>query len=210
MAEGCRNRFASVIHKYPKLTKLAQNDDKLVHRPLTSHRLMIENLIAVPDRTLPRMAFKSWMSELPRDMCKLMRLLSNQIDNQELYVSICETLAIEYHFKVKLMSMTRFWHDAAMNAMVKWFLEDTDMDSTEQLKYLFKANKQDYFQECLVLMGYSLPNMVKTPSSGHSVHFLTPESEALPPTLPSPLPCTSGSSSDTSSPSNCTLDIKPG
>ena len=58
-------------------------------------------------------------------------------------------------------------------------------------------------------MGYSLPEMAKTPSSGHSVHFHTPESESLPPTPSSPLPCTSGSSSDASSPSNCTLDMKP-
>ena len=72
MAQGCGNRFTSVIHKYPELAKLAQNDEKLVNRPLTSHRLMIENLIPVPDRAPPRMAFKSWMSELPRDMCKLM------------------------------------------------------------------------------------------------------------------------------------------
>ena len=213
MAEGCGNRFASVICKYLELTKLAQNDGKLVDGPLTYHRLMIENLIAVPDRAPPRMAFKSWMSELPRDMCKLMRLLSDQIDNQELYMSICDTLAIQYHFEAKLMSMTGFWHDATMNAMVKWLLEDTDMDGMEQLKYLFEAfsviNKQDLFQECLVLMGYSLPEMAKTPSSGHSVHFHTPESESLPPTPPSPLPCTSGSSSDASSPSNCTLDMKP-
>ena len=87
MVEGCSNRFASVIRKYLELTKLAQNDNKLVDRPLPSHRLMIENLIAVPDRAPPRMAFKSWMSDLPRDMCKLMRLSSDQIDNQELYVS---------------------------------------------------------------------------------------------------------------------------
>ena len=32
---------------------------------------------------------------------------------------ICDTLAIQYHFEVKLMSMTGFWHDATMNAMVK-------------------------------------------------------------------------------------------
>ena len=80
-------------------------------------------------------------------------------------MSICDTLAIQYHFKAKLMSMTGFWCDAAMNAMVKWLLEDTDMDGMEQLKYLFEAfsviNKQDFFQECLVLMGYSLPEMVE-------------------------------------------------
>ena len=35
MAEGCSNRFASDIHKYPELTKLAQNDDKLVDGPST-------------------------------------------------------------------------------------------------------------------------------------------------------------------------------
>ena len=136
MAEGCGNRFVSVIHKYLELTKLAQNDDKLVDGPLTYHRLMTENLIAVPDRAPPRMAFKSWMSELPRDMCKLMRLSSDQIDNQEFYMSICDTLAIQYHFEAKLMSMTGFWHDATMNAMVKWLLEDTDMDGTKQLKYI--------------------------------------------------------------------------
>ena len=157
MAEGCSKRFASVICKYPELTKLAQNDDKLVDGPLTSHRLMIENLTAIPDRALPRMAFKSWMSELPRDMCKLMRLLSDQIDKLELYVSISDALAIEYHFEAKLMSMTGFWCDAVMNAMVKWLLEDTDMDGMEQLKYLFEAfsviNKQDFFSRMLGVDG---------------------------------------------------------
>ena len=43
---------------------------------------MIENLVPVPDRAPLRMAFKGWMSSLPCDLCKLMRLLSDQIVGQ--------------------------------------------------------------------------------------------------------------------------------
>ena len=179
---------------------------------------MIENLVPVSDRGTPKLVFKTWMTKLPKELCNLMRLLSDQIDSKELHVLICDTLAVEYKFESKMTSATGFWCDAAMTAMIKWLLTDVDMDSAEQLKYLYEAfmniNKEDYFCECLVLMGYSLPNTTLTPSSGHSVHFVTPDmtssSITLPLTPPSPLPGTSHKGSDGSSPFSCTLDLKLG
>ena len=38
------------------------------------------------------------------------------------------------NLKQKLKSMNGFWRDAAMNALIRWLLEDTDMDGMEQLK----------------------------------------------------------------------------
>ena len=213
-AEGYGNRFTNVICKYPELEKLAQNDTKREKGPLKAHRLMIENLVAVPDRAPPRMAFKGWMSSLPHDLCKLMRLLSDQIDSQELCVSICDTLAVQYKFEAKLKSMPGFWCDAAMNTMIWWLLEDIDMDGTEQLKYIQEAfatvGKQDFFHECLVVMGYSLPKIVPTQLSGCSVHFLSPNSDTLPPIPPSPQPGISGENCDACSPLNDTLNINMG
>ena len=133
-AEGYGSRISNVIQKYPELQKIAQDDTKRKRGPLNAHRLLIENLVPASDRAPPNMAFKDWMSSIPHDLCKLMRLLSEQINSQELYVSICNTLAVQDKFEAKMKSMNGFWRDAAMNALIRWLLEDTDLDGMEQLK----------------------------------------------------------------------------
>ena len=59
-------------------------------------------------------------------------------------------------------------------------------------------------------MGYSLIEAVPTPSSGHSVHFLSSNSERLPPTPPSPLPSTSDDNTDVSSSFNSPSHLNMG